>query len=239
MHIRTIRTVSTALAGLALAWPASAQEASPAPSKTGTAPGGDEPTARTWTFDDDSADKIPTGWSITETKPADQPATWKVVADETAPSKPNVLALTETKNSNGTFNLAVVPEAEFQDLDLTVKVKAVSGHEDQGGGPIWRCRDEKNYYVCRFNPLEGNYRVYKVVDAKRTKLASAKVDTLAGRWYTVRVTMVGPRITCYLDGKKLLEADDDALPDTGAVGLWTKADAATRFDDLVVRPGGQ
>ena len=239
MNVRMIRTLTTGLTGLALTWSASAQEASSSKSKTGTAPGGDPPTGRTWSFDDESPDQMPAGWSIRETKSAEQPATWKVVADESALSKPNVMALTETKNSNGTFNLAIVEKTAFKDLDLTVEVQAVSGLEDQGGGPIWRCRDEKNYYVCRFNPLEGNYRVYNVVDQKRTQLASAKVDTIAGQWYTVRITMVSQRVTCYLDGKKLLEATDDALPDAGMVGLWTKADAATRFDDLAARAVGQ
>ncbi|MCP4249639.1 MAG: DUF1080 domain-containing protein [bacterium] len=235
MCTRTIRTISTAVAALTLGWSASAQEASSSKSKTGTAEGDDKSAGRTWNFDDESADKVPAGWSIRETKPTERPATWKVVADETAPSKPNVLALTETKNGSGTFNLAIADKTAFKDLDLTVKVEAVSGFEDQGGGPIWRCRDENNYYVCRFNPLESNYRVYKVVDGQRKKLASAKVETVAGQWYTVRVTMIGDRIACYLDGKKLLEATDDALTDPGMVGLWTKADAATRFDDLSVQ----
>ena len=192
-----------------------------------------------WTFDEAKTGAPPAGWIVRETNPTEALAVWRVIADSTAPSSPNVFALAENENENGTFNLALAKGTAFKDLDLTVRVRAVEGAEDQGGGPVWRCRDEKNYYVCRFNPLESNYRVYQVVDQKRTKLDSAKVDTIAGQWYTVRVTMVGQRITCYLDGKKLLEAADDALPDSGAVGLWTKADAATRFDDLAVRAVGQ
>jgi hypothetical protein len=119
---------------------------------------------------------------------------------------------------------------------LTVQVKAVKGEEDQGGGPIWRCRDENNYYICRFNPLEGNYRVYKVVEGRRKQLDSVRIETQADRWYTVRVTMTGDRITCFLDGKKLLEAQDDTLTEPGMVGLWTKADAVASFDGLTVRP---
>ncbi len=191
-----------------------------------------------WNFDKDSADKVPAAWSIRQTRPTQSMATWRVVADPSAPSKPNVMALTKTDNYNGTFNLAIAEKTSFKDLDLTVRVKAVSGEEDQGGGPIWRCKDENNYYICRFNPLEANYRVYRVKDGRRKQLESIKIKSLADKWYDVRVTMVGDSITCYLDGKKLLEARDGTFADAGMIGLWTKADAVTSFDDLVARTQG-
>jgi hypothetical protein len=187
-------------------------------------------------FDASKTGTAPDGWSIRETGQPTATATWGVSADSTAPSKPNVLALTRTENYGSTFNLAVADNTSFKNLDLSLTVKAVTGEEDQGGGPIWRCKDENNYYICRFNPLEGNYRIYKVVNGRRKQLDTAKVETEPGKWYVVRVTMLGDRIICYLDGKKLLEVRDDTFKDAGMVGFWTKADAATRFDDLVVRP---
>jgi hypothetical protein len=226
MKTSTTYTILVALLGLALTLTANGQ---PTDQQSD-----DQQASHTWTFDDDSVGKVAAGWSVRETGPTKRLATWKVVADATAPSKPNVLALTETENRGRTFNLAIAEKTSFQDLELTVRVKAVSGEDDQGGGPIWRCTDENNYYICRFNPLESNYRVYKVVDGKREQLASVKIETVPGKWYAVRVTMVGDRITCYLDGAKLLEAKDGTFADAGMVGLWTKADAATRFDDLVL-----
>lgn len=192
--------------------------------------------AAAWDFDSDQVGTPPGTWHIGQTNPTKALATWQVVKDSTAPSQPHVLALTRTRNHNGTYNLAIAENTSLEDIDLTVKVKAVSGGEDQGGGPIWRCKDENNYYVCRFNPLEGNFRLYKVVGARRKQLDSAKVKTQADRWYTIRVTMVGDRITCYLDGKELLHAREDTIRGAGNVGLWTKADAVTSFDDLTVRP---
>lgn len=189
----------------------------------------------TFNFDGSRAGTLPEGWSIRETGQPTATATWTVVADSTAPSKPNVLALTRTEAHGSTFNLAIADNISFRDLDLTVKVKAVTGEEDQGGGPIWRCKDENNYYVCRFNPLERNYRVYKVVNGRRKQLSTTRVATEPGKWYSVRVTMIDDQIDCYLNGKKLLETKDDTFKDAGKVGLWTKADAATHFDDLVVR----
>jgi hypothetical protein len=192
-------------------------------------------TPHTWNWDDLSPGPLPAAWRVAETKSVGKPATWAIVADPGAPSPPNVLALTETRNRAGTFNLLLATTPALADIDLTVKLKANSGEEDQGGGPVWRARDGDNYYVCRLNPLESNYRVYKVVSGKREQLASADTPAKTGEWHTLRAVMKGDKIECYLDGQKLLEASDHALPDAGMIGLWTKADAATSFDDLSVR----
>ncbi len=105
---------------------------------------------------------------------------------------------------------------------------------DQGGGPIWRVKDQNNYYIARWNPLENNFRVYYVKDGKRVQLDSADVDVSASEWHTIRIEHNGDQITGFLDGKELLEVTDSAFPEGGGVGLWTKADAASFFDDLVI-----
>jgi hypothetical protein len=189
-----------------------------------------------WGFEADEVGDVPKHWSITETNPTASRATWQVRTDVTAPAGHHVLALTESDNYDGTFNLAIAKRSSFRNLDLTVRVKAVAGDEDQGGGPIWRCRDRNNYYICRVNPLENNFRVYVVADGRRRQLASDRVELIAGRWYEIRVLMQGDEITCWLDGQELLYAADDHFGRAGMVGLWTKADAVTSFDDLVVRP---
>ena len=176
-------------------------------------------------FDADKAGDTPTGWEAAV-------GTWKVAADDTAPSKPNVLAQS-AEGPSPQFNIALATATSFKDLDLSVKMKAVAGKLDQGGGLVWRAKDAKNYYVCRWNPLEDNFRLYKVVEGKRTQLATADMKAEPG-WRTIRVVAKGEQIECYLDGKKLLEAKDDTFKDAGKVGLWTKADAATHFDDLAV-----
>ncbi|MBM4017371.1 MAG: hypothetical protein FJ288_03440 [Planctomycetes bacterium] len=176
-------------------------------------------------FDADKAGEAPRGWEAAV-------GTWKVAADDTAPSRPNVLAQTAA-GPNPQFNVALATGMSFKDLELTVKLKAVGGEKDQGGGPVWRAKDARNYYVCRWNPLENNFRLYKVLDGKRMQLATADCKAEAG-WHAIRVTMKGETIECHLDGKKYLEAKDDALKDAGKAGLWTKADAATNFDDLAV-----
>ena len=201
--------------------------------------------AEEWDFEDARVGRVPTQWSTAKTGTGPG-SVWKVVLDESAPKGPKVLAQVSSEGPKPLFNLCVADGTRFADVDLTVALKGVRGKIDQGGGPVWRYQDNDNYYVARINPLEWNYRVYKVVKGKRTKLASADVDVdendpradeddaLLGRWHLIRVVHRGDQIRCYLNGKLLLEADDDTLQAAGKVGLWTKADAVTRFDSLSV-----
>ena len=154
---------------------------------------------------------------------------WKVVEDATAPSGHKALAQTSAEGPKRLFNLCVAKKTSFRDLDLSVAFKAVAGKIDRGGGLVWRYADAKNYYVARMNPLESNYRVYKVVAGKRTQLATADTKIDAAKWHTVRVIHVGKRIQCYIDGHRYLDVKDDTLMKAGKIGLWTKADAQTHF----------
>jgi hypothetical protein len=111
-----------------------------------------------------------------------------------------------------------------------VKVKAISGKEDQGGGPVWRYQDNNNYYIARWNPLENNFRVYVVQDGKRKQLGSADVQLDPAVWHTITIDHAGNRIKASLDGRQLIEVNDETFAIIGKIGLWTKADAATAFD---------
>ncbi len=153
---------------------------------------------------------------------------WEVVADGA-----NRVLAQRASNPDDTFNVALAGDTNYQDVDLSVKLKAVAGEVDRGGGLVWRAKDAKDYYIARYNPLEDNFRVYKVEGGKRTQFQDAKVPGDAA-WHTLRVTMVGDRIRCMLDGKPLLDVADRTFPAAGKVGLWSKSDARTYFDDLNV-----
>lgn len=186
-------------------------------------------------FDEVPLGGLPAGWKADATHPGSELAVWSVQEDSKAPSGKRVLALRITGSERGTFNLAWTGQIRFQDGAVEVKVRAGEGSIDQGGGPIWRARDANNYYIARWNPLENNFRVYYVKDGRRVQLDTADVNVAADAWHTIRIEQQGSHITCYLDGAKLLEADDSTLPEAGGVGLWTKADAASLFDDFVVQ----
>ncbi|MCP4604246.1 MAG: hypothetical protein GY847_27610 [Proteobacteria bacterium] len=187
-----------------------------------------------WMFDKDKVETVPKGWRVGETSGRGKPGKWEVVKDASAPTLPNVIALTQTRNSGRTFNLLIAEKTGFKDVKIEVKVKAMAGKEDQGGGPIWRARDKNNYYVARWNPLENNFRVYHVKNSKRTQIASAYVRLNANDWHEIKIRHVGTMITAELDDKKLIELEDNTFQKAGMIGLWTKADAATAFDDIEV-----
>jgi hypothetical protein len=162
------------------------------------------------------------------------PAVWEVTGDATAPSARNMIAITANENHGQTYNLLIAEDTSYRDLDIGVMVQAGTGKEDQGGGPIWRVKDADNYYVARWNPLEDNFRVYFVKDGRRRQIGSADVKTDSGTWHEIEIEHEGYRIEASLDGKKMIEVVDSTFAEAGMVGLWTKADAATAFDDLEV-----
>jgi hypothetical protein len=119
-----------------------------------------------------------------------------------------------------------------KNVDVRVKFRVAGGKIDQGGGVIWRAKDAKNYYLCRYNPLEGNIRVYKVIDGVRTIIHSVEDIEETPGWQTMRIVTRDHRIEGHLNGEARLSFLNEALPDAGKVGLWSKADAQTHFDDM-------
>ena len=187
-----------------------------------------------WDFEDDPAGSPPEGWKVETTNPRGPHATWKIMADPDAPSGQNVLTLTSPNHDfGGAYNLCWTDGIRFKDGTLEVNVRANTGEEDQGGGPIWRAKDKNNYYIARYNPLENNFRLYYVKNGARKMLASAShLKINAGEWFTIRIVHNGPHIEGWLRGNKFLEVEDSTFTESGGVGLWTKADAATSFDDF-------
>jgi hypothetical protein len=176
---------------------------------------------RTWSFDDEETGLIAKGF-------ANEVGEWRV-----APSDNGKALAQSAKNPNSVFNVTLISDTNATDVDLTVRMKAIAGEHDQGGGLVWRAKDAKNYYLARYNPLEDNYRFYHVVNGKRTLLQNVDIAHSDG-WHTLRVIMTGDQVTCYYDGKKYLEAKDSTLPEAGKIGLWSKADAQSQFDDLTL-----
>ena len=178
-----------------------------------------EAAQRVWTFDDDAVGKAPARFKS-------QVGTWSVARD----GGQQVLHQS-AKSPDNVVNLILATDTREADVDISGRLKAISVKDDQGGGLVWRARDKKNYYLARYNPLEDNYRVYKVENGKRTMFKNADIKATPG-WHTLRVTMKGAHISCYYDGEKRLEADDATFTEAGTIGLWSKADAQSYFDDL-------
>jgi hypothetical protein len=182
--------------------------------------------AQTVNFDNDKTGEAPRGWNATKTGKGE--AKWTVEKDDTAPSKPNVLK----QSGEATYPLCLKQDTNLKDGFVEVKFKPVSGKEDQAGGVVWRAKDADNYYIARANALEDNVTIYHTVNGKRTEKKSTDMKVAGGAWHTLRVDFTGGHFTVTLDGKKAIEWDDTTFADAGMVGVWTKADSVTLFDDF-------
>src|SRR5438132_10747018 len=127
--------------------------------------------AMTLTFSKNDTGKLPKGWTAAKTGEGEG-SVWKVVADDSAPSKSGFVLAQTAEGPNALFNLCIADDTKFLDGEVSVAFKAMKGKLDKGGGVVWRYQDADNYYICRMNPLEDNFRVYKVVAGKRVQLAT-------------------------------------------------------------------
>ncbi len=192
-----------------------------------------------WSFEQDKTGTVPTGWKIAETNGTGRTAVWKIVKDKSSSNVGHVVAITKNTNHDGTFNLLMAKYTNYKDPDITIMLKAIAGRIDQGGGPVWRAKDANNYYVCRWNPLEDNFRLYYVKNSKRRQIGSATVKTSASAWHQIRIKQQGSRIIAWFDGKKLIELEDTTFTQPGMVGLWVKSDGKTEFDNIKVVETGR
>lgn len=186
-----------------------------------------------WALTKADVGKLPPGWSAAQTGEG-MGSVWSVVADASTPSKSGFALAQTAKGPNALYNICVADQPRLgRNLKLKVSLKAIEGELDQGGGLVWLYKDAKNYYFTRYNPLEDNFRLYYVKDGKRIQLATKEDIKLDGKaWHKVEVTHHGDAIACTLDGQFKLDAKDSTFTEPGKVGLWTKADARTRFDGM-------
>lgn len=190
--------------------------------------------AETVNFDDFKTGAPPPGWTATKT--GEGAPKWEVVTDPSAPSKPNVLK----QSGEATYTVCFKNDTSLKDGFVEVKFKAVSGKEDQAGGVIWRCKDADNYYSARANALEDNVVLYKTVNGKRSSLEivgrkggyGVNEKVARAQWHTLRVEFTGNRFSLFFNNKHLFDVEDSTFTDAGKVGLWTKADSVTLFDDF-------
>ncbi len=183
-------------------------------------------------FDGIELGSLPMQWNIDKTH-GGLGSDWQVIRDSKL-ARGNVLKQTASDGRNRQFNLCVSDQS-FQDLEMSVELRAESGKIDQGGGLVWRYLDAQNYYTARWNPLESNFRMYKVVNGVRSQLDTAQAVGNATQHHKIRIVNVGRDLRGYFDNQLLLEAEDDQFSEWGRIGLWTKADAVTEFDNLRCR----
>ena len=195
-----------------------------------------------FTFEKDAPGTVPAGF-LSLLGGQGEAGVWAVEIDDSAARGSRVVTQTNTENTSYRFPLLIENSILATDVDLKVRFKAVAGKLDQAAGLVWRFADTNNYYVVRANALEDNVVLYRVKNGKREDLkptgdgATAygrKVSVPAGHWHTLAVTVRGNRFTVFFNGLELFVVEDETFAGPGRIGLWTKADSMTRFDDLEV-----
>jgi hypothetical protein len=182
--------------------------------------------AETVGFDADPTGAVPAGWAAGVTGRGT--SRWTVETDADAPSPRHVLKQT----GRGDFPWCVKRGVSLADGFVEVRFKPVAGKEDQAGGVVWRWKDGDNYYVARANALENNVSLYYTQNARRNTIKYVDAPVAENQWHVLRVDFRGTRIAVALDGKRYIELEDAHIAGPGAVGVWTKADSVTVFDDF-------
>lgn len=182
--------------------------------------------AETINFDADTVGGVPSGWLAGVTGRG--AAHWTVETNTSAPSTPNVLK----QSGQGDFPWCVVRNSALDNGFVEVKFKPMSGAQDQAGGVVWRWKDANNYYVARANALENNVSLYYTQGGRRNTIKYINAPVAKNQWHTLRVEFTHEQIRVALDGKRYIDVEDERITGAGAVGVWTKADSVTAFDDF-------
>jgi hypothetical protein len=190
--------------------------------------------ARSWNFEADKPDAPPAGWAFARTGEG-RAGKWVVLGDKEPPGS-LMLAQLDTDETDYRFPLAIAPDVRLKNLRLAVKCKPVEGKVDQACGVVFRYKDENNYYITRLNALENNVRLYHVQDGRRIQFAGWNGKVAKNSWHDLVVEARDDRFVVTFDGKKVIEALDRTFGEGGRVGLWTKADSVTYFDELTATP---
>jgi 3-keto-disaccharide hydrolase len=135
------------------------------------------------------------------------------------------------------FNVIVAPGGPYEDVDVSVRFKSMTGREDASGGIVFRFA-QNHYYVIRANALEDNFNFY-YYEGSRHQIAGASTKAPAlGQWHKLRIRAEGDQIRGWLNDQQLIDRRDQRYK-SGRIGLWTKADSVTAFSDLVVQVIGR
>ncbi len=188
----------------------------------------------TASFETDAVGATPKGWTATRTGKGDPK--WTIEQDQTAPSKLKVLK----QSGRATYPLFLKDDTNIKDGFIEVKFKAIAGSEDRAAGLVWRAIDANNYYVVRANALEDNVVLYKTVNGVRSALDivgrkggyGIAVPVQANRWHSLRIDFKSTRFKVFYNSNQLFEVEDSTFNNAGKVGLWTKADSVTLFDQI-------
>ena len=126
---------------------------------------------------------------------------------------------------------------DFHDGDISIRFKLVAGQLDQCAGILFNLKPNGDYLTVRFNGKEDNVVLWTFNKGKRSfvKKGTENVPLAMNQWYTLQISVHGTNLKAALNGKALLDYTL-AEPVSGKVGLWSKTDSVSYFDDFTVTP---
>lgn len=189
----------------------------------------------TATFDGDTPGQAPAGFTVHTIGPG-RPSKWVIADAADAPSPAKVLMQADDDDTNHRYPCVLSTAGRFGDVRVEVDGKGISGNRDRSFGVIARAIDERNYYVARCNTVNENVRLYRFVDGVRKELAEWEGDAKPGVWHHLALEVRGDKLTVFFNGRKAIEHTDATFPAPGRVGMWTKAEAVSQFDDFKATP---
>jgi hypothetical protein len=189
---------------------------------------------RQWSFDEAAPGTLPEMFSVGTLFDGRPAGEWRILITNRAKSSSQVLAQLGSKGADHAYKLVLLNGTTSANVDVEVSFLPVSGKADLGGGLIWRAKDDRNYYLLRASAVEQNIRLYRVVKGTRQLIKNHNRSIGPSDWHTLRVIQHGCEMQIRYDNEPLFQLCEQTF-DRGRVGLWTKSDAVTYFDDLLVR----
>jgi hypothetical protein len=189
---------------------------------------------RQWTFDGSSPGILPGSYvvgTLFDGRPAGE---WKILITDRAKSASQVLAQVQPKGSDQTHKLLLIEGTESTNIDVEVSYLPVAGKADFGGGLLWRAKDDRNYFLLRASLVEQKIRLYRVVNGVQQIVKQIDRPLPATGWHKLRIVQRGCEIKALFDDAVLFRLCDNTYT-SGRIGLYTKADAVTYFDDLFLK----
>lgn len=190
--------------------------------------------ARQWNFDGATPGSLPGAFTVGTLFDGRPSGEWKILITDRAKSASQVLAQVLPKGTDQAYKILLVEDTDNADVDVDVSYLAVAGKADLGGGLVWRAADDRNYYLLRASLVEQKIRLYRVVKGVQQVVKQIDHPLPAAGWHKLRIVQRGCDIKALYDDAMLFRLCDSTFT-RGRIGLWTKADAVTYFDDLELR----
>ncbi|MCW5980888.1 MAG: hypothetical protein KIT09_22595 [Bryobacteraceae bacterium] len=174
------------------------------------------------------------GWTVVDDGANNGPSSWSVASGELRQTSNISGEGSSTYAKPGTY--AVKGDAAWTSYKVTAKLQTTTA-DDDAIGLMFGYQDGGNYY--RFSmDYQRSYRwLVKVVNGTWTVLAEDAVQYARGQWHDVEASLSGGVVTVKLNGQQIFSVADSSHT-AGKIALYSWANAAAKFDDVVVTSVG-